>query len=572
MVPELLVQRILHLFEQGAGVVWLRRFLIVSAVGAVSAVMLLNKFNGFSTAAAMDYAQIGRQIAMGRGYTTLQARPLALHMMMRDGNRPPSPLPEVNAGPLMPFLNAATLWVVGGDKVISDTLIVSPKERSIAFVSFLFFAASLVLCYRIGCRLFDPKLALIGTGLIIATNIFWRFTLSGLPQMPMLFFFTSSMLALIMAMDANRDEKRRKAFLLTLAAAFLLGIMTLGNGLGLWFLPGFWLFAVSAIRPKRWIALAIPVAFVLPLIPWGLHNWQAVHNLFGLPFYELLRPSNTDALALQSDLDPILRFHLADFANNTAKQALSQISGIISFFDGNVVAAAFFLGVILQTFQRWQAAQFRWVILLMWLGAFLGMSLFGVGGDVTVNQLHVLFLPLMIFYGLSFLLSLWDRLELDSPLLRTGFIVILFSIVAIPLVLHLVARPSRINWPPYFPSLIMHFNEWITPEEAMASDIPWATAWYAERTSLLLPARLHQFELIHSEKLLHAPLVGIYLTPFSSGQRTYADIVNGRYEDWARFVLHEIRPEELKGWLINAAVKLPFEDQSIFYADRIRWQ
>lgn len=572
MALEVSVQRFLHIFEQGAGAIWLRRLLIVAMVGAVSLVLLLNKFNGFSTPEAMDYAQIGRQIITGQGYTTLQVRPLALHMMLQNGSPLPSPLPEVRAAPLSPLLDALTLWVAGSKTTLVEGTIISSAERAIATMGFLFWAGSLLICYQIGCRLFDPKLALLGVSFLIATNIFWRFAFSGLPQIPMLFFFASSMLALIVALDAQVDGRQRKALVLTLVAAFLLGMMTLGNGLGLWFLPGFWLFAVIVMRPRWMVALAAPAAFILPLLPWAWHNWQAIHNPLGMAFYDLLRPHGTDSLMLQSDLDPLLHFHAADFIKNTAEQTLSQITDIISYFDGNIVAGAFFLAVILHTFQRWQAAQFRWALLLMWLGAFVGMSFFGVGADVSVNQLHVLFLPLMIFYGLAFFLSLWDRLEMDVPLLRKGFIVFLFGIIATPLVLTLISKPSRINWPPYFPSLITQFHQWITPEEAIASDIPWATAWYAQRTSLLLPLRLNQFELIHSERLLNAPLVGIYLTPFSGGKRTYADIINGRYQDWARFILHEVQQNDLKGWMLKEAVKLPIEEQSIFYADRIRWQ
>ena len=72
--------------------------------------------------------------------------------------------------------------------------------------------------------------------------------------------------------------------------------------------------------------------------------------------------------------------------------------------------------------------------------------------------------------------------------------------------------------------------------------------------------------------MLGAPLVGIYLTPFSSNESAYAGIVNGRYRDWARFVLREVRQEEIQGWMINSAVNLPVDGEAIFFADRVRWQ
>jgi hypothetical protein len=106
----------------------------------------------------------------------------------------------------------------------------------------------------------------------------------------------------------------------------------------------------------------------------------------------------------------------------------------------------------------------------------------------------------------------------------------------------------------------------------MAADIPWATAWYAGRTSMLLPESIEQFELIAVEGFLGKPLVGIYLTPFSGNERAYGAIVNGRYREWARFVLREIKPEDLRGWMLTSAINLPIDGEAIFFADRPRWR
>ncbi len=566
------LQRLLHSLEQGSPALWLRRFLVVAVVLAISAVGLLVKFNGFFIPEAMDQAQIGRQIATGQGYTTLYARPLALHMMLARRGNIDNPLPETSQAPLGPMINAAALKIIGTDTNVPAGDLFPPADRAIAVTGFLFFVGALVLCYLLGRRLFDARLALLGTGILVATDLLWRFSFSGLPQMAMLFFLSGAMLALATALDAQDQGRRRKAGLLTLAAALLLGITTLGNGLGLWIFAGFWIFAVATIRPRWLPALAAPAVYALPLIPWALHNWGAVRNPFGLGFYELFRPPGTDPLAFQADFEPLLRFRWDHLLQNTAEQTLAQAADISSFLGGNIVAGAFFLAVLMHTFRRWQAAQFRWAVLLMWIGAAAGMGVFGVRGEVSVNQLHVLFLPVMVFYGLSFLLVMWGRLELEHRVLRTMFLVALYAIVSVPLVLGLFSTPKRVNWPPYLPPLIERFSTWVEPGEALASDIPWSTAWYAGRISLLLPETIEQFELIHGERLLGAPLVGIYLTPFSSNQSAYAGIVNGRYRDWARFVLREVRQEEIQGWMINSAVNLPVDGEAIFFADRVRWQ
>lgn len=566
------LQAFLHSFEQGRPAAWIRRIIILSLVALLAVMWFAFKFNGFSVPAAMDQAQIGRQLASGAGFTTLYARPLAMHLGLARTGRLDLPLAEISQAPLGPLLNAATFRASGMNFTFAPGEVVSPAERAITVTTFLFFAGSLALSYLLGRRLFDPRLALLGLGLLILSDLAWRFTFSGLPQMAMLFFFSGSLLALLGALEAGEAQRRVKSLLLVLLAAALLGLVTLGHGLGLWIFAGFWIFATATIRPRWLTALATPVIYVLPLLPWVWHNWRAVRNPFGLPFYELYRKPGTDPLALVADLEPLLRFNLGDFLINTATQTTAQAAQLFTFLGGSIVAAAFFLAVFLHVFRQWQPAQFRWAILLMWLGAALGMSVFGVDRAVSVNQLHILFLPVMMFYGLAFLLVLWSRLGFEQPLLRGAFLTALYLTAAVPVLGTALTQVPRVNWPPYLPPLVTRFSQWVEPGEALASDIPWATAWYAGRLSLLLPENIGQFEVIHSEGLLRAPLVGLYLTPFSGDQPAYARIINGRYREWARFVLREIKQEDLADWMLRSAVNLPIDGQAIFFADRPRWR
>lgn len=569
---EVSLQGFLHAFEQGRSIVWVRRLVLAIIIGLLASMWFVAKFNGFSVPEAMDQAQIGRQLATGEGFTTLYARPLALHLMLTRTGNLASPLPETSQAPLGPLINAALLWAGGQHFAPDSEQYVAPAERAITAAAFLFFAGSLVLSYLLGRWLFDGPLALIGLGLIIVSDLVWRFTFSGLPQMAMLFLFTGALLALAGALEASEARRRARSIVMIMAASLLLGLMTLGHGLGLWIFAGFWLYAVTVIRPRWFVALATPLIYVLPLLPWAWHNWRAMRNPFGLPFYELYRTPQADPLALAADFEPILRFQVSDFLTNTATQALAQAGNLITYFGGSVVAAAFFFALLLHVFARWQAAQFRWAVLFMWIGAAAGMSVFGVDRAVSVNQLHILFLPVMIFYGLAFFLLLAGRLGLEQPLLRGAFITLLFLVSSIPMIGTMFLAAPTFNWPPYLPPLISRFDQWVQPDEAIAADIPWATAWYAGRTSLLLPENIAQFELIHAERLLQAPLVGIYLTPFSGDQPAYETIVQGRYSQWARFVLREIKEDDLDGWILPSAVNLPIDGQSIFYADRPRWR
>lgn len=568
---ELSTQQWLHALEQGARTKWLRRILVAAALGALSVFWLLGKFNGFNIAEAMDQAQVGRQIASGQGYTTLYARPLALHVLLERG-RLRDPLPEVSNAPLGPILNAVALRITGMHFGVSEASLLAAGDLVIAATGVVFLLGALFVCFALGRRIFDDRLALLGIGLVACTPLLWKFSTSGLPQMAMLVLFNASLLSLLQSLQAADAGRRKRTLWLVWLSAFLLGLVTLGNGTGLWLFPGFMIFAAAALRPRWPVAAGCFAAYFLPLLPWAWHNWKSIGHPLGLAWFELQRPAGMDRLGFAADFEPRLGWRMPDFLTNTAMQGMAQISDLFAMLGHNIVAVAFFIAVIFHVFRKWEAAQLRWAVLLMWVGAFAGMSVAGVDAAVSVNQLHVLFLPVMVFYGLAFLLVLWGRLGFEQLLFRAAFIAVLYAAVSAPLLVALGARVARVNWPPYLPILMEKFAEWVGPEEALGSDIPWATAWYSGRCSLLLPESIEQFQLIDGERLLGAPLVAVYLTPASGALRTYADIVDGRYRDWARLILKEAGDKPTEGWALGNRVILPIDGGSIFFADKPRWK
>ena len=107
------LQMFLHAFEQGRAVVWIRRLVIAMFVGLLAMMWFVFKFNGFAAPEAMDQAQIGRQLASGQGFTTLYARPLAMHLELLRTGAVDVPMPEISQAPLGPILNAIIFRVSG---------------------------------------------------------------------------------------------------------------------------------------------------------------------------------------------------------------------------------------------------------------------------------------------------------------------------------------------------------------------------------------------------------------------------------------------------------------------------
>src|SRR5208282_6593871 len=78
------VQNLIHKLEVGAGRRVLRSAVLTLVVMALVVLYDLRAYRNFSTPEAMDAAQLARNIADGKGYTTLFIRPLSLYLVQED--------------------------------------------------------------------------------------------------------------------------------------------------------------------------------------------------------------------------------------------------------------------------------------------------------------------------------------------------------------------------------------------------------------------------------------------------------------------------------------------------------
>ena len=194
------------------------------------------------------------------------------------------------------------------------------------------------------------------------------------------------------------------------------------------------------------------------------------------------------------------------------------------------------------------------------------------GVTLKGNDLHVLFIPLMTFYGLAFVLVLWSRLEISNRIVWVGFIGLIYVISAFPFLDQLIAlhkRPTgRVQWPPYVPPYIAILNQWTTPKEIIMSDMPWAVAWYADRTSLWLPSSIAEFTSLNDYNILGGRVVGLYLTPVTGNQALLGGILKGEFKEWATCITRQVN---LKDFPLRAVTAMPIDNECIFFADRDRW-
>ena len=102
------------------------------------------------------------------------------------------------------------------------------------------------------------------------------------------------------------------------------------------------------------------------------------------------------------------------------------------------------------------------------------------------------------------------------------------------------------------------------PDEIIATVMPWAVAWYADRRAVWLPDTISHYNELSDYKVLGGPINGMYLTPISGGQNKLHDILKGEYKDWAAVVLRSV---DLQKFPLKWPALLGPESECVFFSD-----
>src|SRR6266550_3353919 len=92
------LQDLIHKIEVGGGMRFVRIGLSVLAIVGVTVLYNFRSFKNMSTQEAMDTAQLGRNLAQGKGYTTLFVRPFSMYLV-KQHNRQQPPVTEAGKAP-----------------------------------------------------------------------------------------------------------------------------------------------------------------------------------------------------------------------------------------------------------------------------------------------------------------------------------------------------------------------------------------------------------------------------------------------------------------------------------------
>jgi hypothetical protein len=563
------IQRSIHALEAGGAAVWIRRALAVLAIAGLALYYMGHEFRGIATSHAMDQAQIGRNIANGEGWRTDFIRPLAVGQLQRNGKDVAQRIwQDTYNAPLPPLVNAVALRPFKKFWKMSPRDIVYTGDRVIAIAAICFFLASLVFLYLIATRLFDQRLAVLATALVLLCDLIWQYSLSGLPQMLLLFLFNGTLYALVRAVQAQYEGGPVGIWLALTGLGF--GLMALSHALTIWMFAGALLFSIFFFRPRGWAAGIVLGVFLILYTPLLVRNYVVSGSPLGVAGYAILDDiKHTEAGHMRRTQLDLQEVGPGYFRTKIVNNMTEQFGDLFAHLGWSAVALVFFVS-LLHIFKRKETAVLRWLVLAMWSSAALGMAVYGMREEqgIIANQLHLLFIPIMTCYGLAYLLVQWNRLEIETRIARVAFIALLFIISSMPLLLSFTLPAKQgVRWPPYVPPYIAVLNDWMRPEEVIASDMPWAISWYADRRSLYLPETVKIFTDMHDYGIVGAPVNGLYLTPISGSQNKLVDILKGEYRDWAAVILRSV---DISKFPLKWATLLGLENECVFFADTDR--
>jgi hypothetical protein len=566
---EELIQRFVHRLEVGDLSVWIKRGLI-GLVALAIALFYLYHFRGLATSQAMDQAQIGRAIATGHGWRTEFVRPCAIGQLQAHGKNIPQKIwRDTYNAPLPPLVDAIALFPVRHSKMTMQGLVYA-GDKAIAVMSILTLFASIAVLFFLARRLFDQRVALLTCGLMFLCDMMWQYSLSGLPQMLLLLLFNATLYALVRAIEERNQDGPVGLWLLAAGLGF--GLLALSHALTLWIFAAAVLFSLLFFRQRVHTAVFLLAPVTILYLPWLLRNLIVCGNPGGTAIYSILDgigPSEAGwmrrmAISLQG-IGPGALW--SKFIGNL----LTQGSHIVAYFGFSIVALMFF-PALLHRFKRPEASSARWLVLIMWCAATAGMALYGIREEqgVAANQFHLLFVPVMTCFGLAYLLVQWRRLGIELQVARIAFITFLYLVCTAPMMFGIFFLQPRaaVRWPPYIPSLVSVLNNWMTPQEVIASDMPWAVAWYADRPSIWLPETIKTMGDMSDYNLIGAPIHGLYLTPVSGTDNIYREIIRGEYHDWAPVIQRTNMPSDFP--LKWATVDLGIDNECIFFSDHDR--
>lgn len=572
-VTFMTLQDFLYSLELGQGKSLLKKGVCVLLLILGTIFYMVSEFHGFSEKEAMDAAQVGREIAEGNGFTTQVIRPQAIGALQEKLKAKSDPklenFPEIYQAPLYPYVLGTVFKITGKPyqsplKNLRESPFLAEKIICLFNIFCLYLSALLILV--LGARVFDARVGTLAAGLFVLSDLIWKFATSGLSTSFVILLLLLVWFLFNEAMISHESGNRGRIFLFSSLSGLALGLVILTRLSLFWILiPMIILYAIIFYQRKL-APLLFTACTLLLVIPFLIRNKAISDSFWG--GWGINSLANTKSFALLDSQSLILPFKMIPIAMIQATGFfLTHFQGLLG---GSIVAIIAFASL----FHLYKRIRARVLI----YGSFLLLPFVILAGSfvqpypetLSAWNLSIILFPFFIIGGSAFFFVLLDRLHLSHPFMQKVVFWAFVTLNGVPLALTL-APPNDlpVRFPPYYPYIIRLVSEFHKPEEMIVSDMPWATAWYGDRPSVLLPQKIKDYFWIHD---FIQPSTGFWMSPLTF-DRKISEIKSPELSDYERLIVRSGTPERFP---------LPFgtgippkiaggQDAYVYYSDRPRW-
>ncbi len=323
----------------------------------------------------MDAAQVARNVAEGRGYTTDFIRPFNIYLLQKHNREIQATnavdcaptngaQPDLANAPVYPTVLAGLMkmwtpdwtaelrkpfWSEGGHFLRYQT------EFRIAIFNQLLLLAVVALTFLITKNLFDAPAARLAAVLTLGADALWKFSVSGQSTLLLLVIFLGLVWCLMKTEELGRAEQpqARKLFILAITAGLLAGTgMLTRYAFGWAIVPAVIFLALFGGGRRAGLAVAAFLAFGLAVTPWIIRNLSVSGTFFGTAGYAVAEGTSMfpGARLMQSLSPDLADFHYYWFrlgARKFLENSRSILQDDLLRIGGNWVAMLFFAGLLL---------------------------------------------------------------------------------------------------------------------------------------------------------------------------------------------------------------------------------
>jgi hypothetical protein len=589
------IQELIYKIEVGTGRAAARWFFLGTLAIVLFVGYNLRAYRNMASEEAMDSAQLARNLAAGRGYHTSFIRPLSVYLFKQNNANPADPAglkslhPDLANPPVYPCVLAGLMKILPFRYAVNTTSVFWSNDGQFwryepDFLIALFNQALLlgvvILTFYLARWLFDPTIAWVSALILAGTELFWRFSVSGLSTNLLLVIFLLLVWCLALLEVGVRENRWGGRNLQALAAAAgwltALGCLT-RYSFGWLILPVIGCLIIVGQARRVVLSLICLGAFLALLMPWVARNLTVSGLPFGTATCAIVEGTHAfPDQKLERSLHPSFEdIGPADLLHKLSGNARQIVVKDLPNIGGSWVTAYFLAGLLvtfrsptLNRLRNFTLASLGLLIIVQALGR---THLTDDSPEINSENLIILVFPLVLIYGVCLFFLLLEQVRLPDPRLRLPLVYAFSIFSCAPMVFAFLPPPTiPVAYPPYLPPVIQKTCNWMKPDELMMSDVPWAVAWYGDRQCMLLTLDTRDDFFAINDDL--KPIKGLYLTPVTMDAHFLSQWVRAGEGSWGTFVLNSLVGRQIPLSFPLREMPRGYLPEQIFLTDWPRWR